>query len=485
VKALRKLLLRVFGKLLVALSWLFEGLGWLLAGVVSLLEPVGKLLVFVAALAGLIVGLFMLWDDWRGFPVAAAFTRVGGPTRVETAVDASRFWLRPPRCVVETPANAWQSTMFKAAQYAMSHDAPLLFISQNPKRHQLVHATKQKWKDAWPQGSGLPKISMIGNSSDSKKCGAYGGRAGVSGLSTLGGSNQPLRLHLPVAVQDKLAPVVVFAVARGPRDSPDVAVGLALAAHLTRTDGEVSLVVVPRYFEADHELEQQLRDQRRVVQGGVVLGSAGILPEDTQALLRQVLTSIDRQNFLSQLQTDLGSVDPLVSALLALVGLWAAARLAREAKDQLNDLGRKAAESGQRINRAAGSIKRASGPGTYQGPGAHQGPATYQESRTNRRGPTVSETGQSHAPPELTAPAGADWLTPLTPDDRAGKVTVWLRSGWKVTGTLSGSNKAVTVFRINNAKILEPGQKRSRSEKVAAFILVPVKDIELISAPQE
>jgi hypothetical protein len=64
-------------------------------------------------------------------------------------------------------------------------------------------------------------------------------------------------------------------------------------------------------------------------------------------------------------------------------------------------------------------------------------------------------------------------------------VTVWLRSGWKVTGTLSGSNKAVTVFRINNAKILEPGQKRSRSEKVAAFILVPVKDIELISAPQE
>jgi hypothetical protein len=101
VKALRKLLLRVFGKLLVALSWLFEGLGWLLAGVVSLLEPVGKLLVFVAALAGLIVGLFMLWDDWRGFPVAAAFTRVGGPTRVETAVDASRFWLRPPRCVVQ------------------------------------------------------------------------------------------------------------------------------------------------------------------------------------------------------------------------------------------------------------------------------------------------------------------------------------------------------------------------------------------------
>ena len=76
---------------------------------------VGNWVVFLAALAALGVGLLLLWYDWRGTPVAAAFTRVGGPTRVETAVDASRFWLTPPQCIEEISADADQAMMFKAA----------------------------------------------------------------------------------------------------------------------------------------------------------------------------------------------------------------------------------------------------------------------------------------------------------------------------------------------------------------------------------
>jgi hypothetical protein len=97
-------------------------------------QTLGKFVVFLVALAGLLVGFWLLWGVWRARPVAAAFTRVGGPTRVETAVEASRFWLTPPQRVVTTPADAGQGIMWGAARCAMFHDAPLLFTSPDPKR---------------------------------------------------------------------------------------------------------------------------------------------------------------------------------------------------------------------------------------------------------------------------------------------------------------------------------------------------------------
>ena len=62
--------------------------------------------------------------------------------------------------------------------------------------------------------------------------------------------------------------------------------------------------------------------------GGVVLGQTPAVPEDTRALLRQLLTSRDRQGVLAQLQDNLGSVGSLIAALLALVGLGTAAGIA-------------------------------------------------------------------------------------------------------------------------------------------------------------
>ena len=56
----------------------------------------------VVALGVCAVGILLLWGVWDGAPVVAAFTRVGGATRVETSLEASRFWLTPPRYVVET-----------------------------------------------------------------------------------------------------------------------------------------------------------------------------------------------------------------------------------------------------------------------------------------------------------------------------------------------------------------------------------------------
>ena len=91
---------------------------------------------------------------------------------------------------------------------------------------------------------------------------------------------------------------------------------------------DVSLVVVPHYLESDPELEQKLQSQHELVTGGVVLGQTPTVPEDTAVLLRQLLTSTDRQGVLAQVQANLGSVGSLIAALLALAGLAAASRIA-------------------------------------------------------------------------------------------------------------------------------------------------------------
>ena len=76
---------------------------------------------------------------------------------------------------------------------------------------------------------------------------------------------------------------------------------------------KVSLVVIPHYLESDQELEPTLQGQHELVTGGVALGQTPTVPEDTRALLRQLLTSSDRQGVLGHLQNNLGSVAPLES----------------------------------------------------------------------------------------------------------------------------------------------------------------------------
>src|SRR6516225_9377441 len=85
-----------------------------------------NVLTLIAAAGALFVAIWLLGDSWHSSPVAAQFTRVGGPTRVETAVYASHFWLTPPPCVVYVRADQQsQKVIFAAARYAMAHDAPL------------------------------------------------------------------------------------------------------------------------------------------------------------------------------------------------------------------------------------------------------------------------------------------------------------------------------------------------------------------------
>jgi hypothetical protein len=406
----------------------------------------------VVALGVFAVGILLLWGVWDGTPVAAAFTRVGGATRVETALEASHFWLTPPQCIVMTDASAKQETlMFAAARYAMIHNAPLLFTPHGPKQKRLVHTTITAWQtDAKARYQKQPDMIRFKRLDDvTGHCQAKANPADVDGLSTLRVPNQPLP---PPSVprRDTLAPVVVFAAALEPANPPDVAVGMALAAHMTRAYRKVSLVVVPHYLESDPELEKKLQSQHELVTGGVVLGQTPTVPEDTRTLLRQLLTARDRHGVLGQLQDDLGSVGSLIAALLALVGLatttWILVPIVIKQ--------RKRTKERKRIKLLKGTATKVDTP----------------------RSKKVVSIFQGGNVPEKVS----DWLDGLG-KDRQVTVTVRLRSGREVTGIIESqfptNTRDATGFRIKKELSVPspPGP-----EGKYAYVLVSVKDIEQI-----
>lgn len=437
------------------------------------------------------VGIFLLWGVWDGSPVAAAFTRVGGATQVETALEASRFWLTPPQYVVETEADASQQVLLGAAQCAMAYDAPLLFTSSDPARQQLVNATINDWqKIETPEGPArpevipihirrdilqvtLPEVIPIRNQPEVNNCLASGGPVGVAGLSTLEVPNPLIRLP-QVPAQQTLAPVVVFAAAIQPGNPPDVAVGLALAAHMARANREkVSLVVVPHYLESDLELEEKLQSQHELVTGGVVLGQTPTVPEDTLTLLRQLLASRDRQGVLAQLQDNLGSVGTLIAALLALAGAATAAGIGGPIViERLKLAEQKRADEQIRTEQKLADERKLAEWKLAEQKHAEQERADEQE-RVNE---------------ELKAKVKSNWIMALGESPEV-TVTIWLRSGRQVTGTIEdqfpANDRDATVFRIKNASLVTNGAALSQSVSLPGAegkcVLVSVKDIELIN----
>ncbi len=435
----------------------------------------------VAALGLCAVGILLLWGVWEGTPIAAAFTRVGGASQVETALEASRFWLTPPQYAVITPTHSSQ-LMLGAAQCAIVHDAPLLFTS--PARKREVNARISDWRKIRKrQGIANIHVILIRSRLDVTKCVGKKRRADIARLSTLELTAPIFRLSRVRPVQT-LAPVVVFAAAIEPGHPPDVAVGLALAAHLARTTLErVSLVVLPHYLESAPELEKMLQSQHELVTGGVILGQTPTVPEDTRALLRQLLTSRDRRGVLAQVQNNLGSVGTLIAALLALVGVATATRIAGPIViDRLERAERERAErehaereraEREHAKREHADQERADGEHADQGSAR---PAT-EDVDVRMKKSWIGRRMQEES----------DWLIAL---GKYRDVTVWLRSGRQVTGIIEdqtpGKVRDATVFRIKN-RLFEASDADSRQEVSTpmpeakyAYVLVSVREIEQI-----
>jgi hypothetical protein len=441
-----------------------------------------RLLAFIIALSILGIGIWLLVDLWGGTPVAADFTRVGGETRVETALEASRFWPYPPPGVVTISGASRPDIMLKAAKCAMAHDAPLLFTLPDPKLQLEVTATITTWeKDAARDHA--PFTSW--DETDLDKC-QGGAKLDLSGLSTLKIPGEPSELPRKyrtqeslnplivkgVTAQDNLASMVVFAAAKAPGDPPDIAVGLVLAAHLARAN-KVSIVDVPRYLEADPMLEKQLREQP-LVQDGIVLGEPNIMPEDTRALLRQLLTSADQQSFLGETRDTLGSVAPLVAALLALFGLGKAVTTAPK-KDEWKDIGAWIGKRGAGLR--DGAVKPVA-----QGIRAllefivemTTAPVTRIRSRREEK---RREEERSSSKPQ---PPLADWLSLLNEKEKKGQMTIRLVSGREVTGRIPErlrNDRTTLIVRLD----VTDAAKNEKEQKYS--ILVRVEDIESIRVP--
>jgi hypothetical protein len=314
----------------------------------------------IAALLALGFGLFLILAAYRPPEVAAGFTRVGGKTRVETAAYAAAFWLTAPKTVVETLAIEPGAVMLAAAQCAISRDAPLLFIRQQGP-NAVVQDLLGRWRPA-------PKVWMV--TSQKASCSQYEARGSPSGcpsvprgLHTLTENADEHVLPSPpsprICARDTLEEFVVFAASADPSvapsgtagqaDLPDVAVGLALAAHIALTR-DVSFVVVPRYLEADPELEEELRTDHHPVLGGLLLGGEDRISEDTRILLREILQARDVPGIVVAIHGALGDFGTLVAALVALaVGVGGTAReaplVARELRNgghQLKSVPRRA-----------------------------------------------------------------------------------------------------------------------------------------------
>jgi hypothetical protein len=236
----------------------------------------------------------------------------------------------------------------------------------------------------------------------------------------------------------------------------------------------VSLVVVPRYLEADTQLEDRVQHQSALVTGGIVLGQAPTLPEDTRTLLRQLIYSPDRLEQLVNLTSPLG----LAIAIIGLLGLGVAAAPA-------------AIESVSLMVQVAANI--------------NEHAADARKRRTEKRkGDKVTENPDRPSSPPAGEDDGLrandDWVLSL----RGEEVTIWLRSGPTVTGVVErlqgtvvhserdltkrwsnllparpNDNHAteMTVLRISNARLM-PG--KDGEEQAAELVLVPLGRIELI-----
>jgi len=426
-----------------------------LVRLVNGLTAVVKLLAVVSALIVVIIGVHSLRVA-RHPPAAEAFTRVGGRTSVETAVDAARFWLSPPKTVVEVPVNAKPASMLKAAQCAIRNGAPLLYVTPSWKPLLPDRPTIEYWPHA-----SIVRFGMTA-------CPRGDSRAPDITLLDVP-AQQPLTHLLPrVPAPGKLAPFVVFAAAFTPGHLPDVAVGLALAAHLASTrHAQVSLVVVQPYLEADPVLESQLQNQPTAVTGGVVLGETATVPQDTVALLRHLLRVPSQPSLLAQIRTNLQKIGALLTALLALVGAGAVAQAAEPAVMQLR--------------KALGKDP----------------PPSSDDIRTRRIQTDGIVTTESPPPGRLDSPAPRRWRFPVaiwsspTPWRKAFgskeslSVTCWLRSGLAVTGTFDDKNTpaGAKLWKIGAPELLgvpgEAGRQWVQPSTKLEYLLVPVEDIML------
>jgi hypothetical protein len=233
-----------------------------------------------------------------------------------------------------------------------------------------------------------------------------------------------------VGTERRLGPFIVLAAPRSDEAQPDVAIGLALAAHIAATDRmQVSLVVVPRDPQVDREAQAQLRKQNELVEDGIVLGQTGVLSDDSRTVLRQIIAQRDRSSRLTA-AGDLGEKALLlIAAILGLLALQTAAPVTRTVVGGL-------------VSTAARGLTGTTRRETKGGPAV-----SPDEGSSDRR------DQRRDAPKDDSLFAGLEGRF----------VTVWLRQGHSVHGLVATESAGAVRLKIGDD-----------------YVIVPIDDIRMI-----
>jgi hypothetical protein len=418
-----------------------------------------------------VLALLVIVDPPRQPQVEGGFTRVGGPTRVDTAADAARFWLKAPRRVVMTPIDASADVMLYAARCAMDENAPLLFTSNTGS----TAGADNELIDHWDP---IEQTTIYASGSD---CPGTAPKR----LHTLTENKDVLPGNLGPKAKTTLGGFVVFAASKDPavsarggagsdteqRDLPDVAVGLALAAHMARAHpklGRISLVVVPEYLEADPALENNLRAQEGEVLGGIILGGPSRISDDTRTLLRQILRPADAVSVVGALQGILGPAGGLIGAILALlVGAAASVAAVAAARDAITGKGPAERMEGGPMPEEPAPLKTADSVGGGDGGGI--GPSGgAKESSATTQASAAAQPDARHTPFDVRDP-GQPRVTLYLTDDRI------VNGIYKGEETIGG----VTFMKLADAETAGLERAHRKMARETGTTLIPIATIKL------
>jgi hypothetical protein len=177
--------------------------------------------------------------------------------------------------------------------------------------------------------------------------------------------------------------------------------------------------------------------------GGVVLGQTPTVPEETRALLRQLITSRDGHGILAELQDNLGSAQSLIGALVALVGAVATTRAAAPIVTPW-------------IEKIPEIIKGS--------------PAAVKDMTESAEKIFIREWRK------IVHEKKSDWLSGLSDKPKA---TIWLRSGRHVSGTIVAQipdkTRDAMVFQVEKVSSSSPPAE-------GEYVLVSVKETERIDS---
>jgi hypothetical protein len=292
-----------------------------------------KRLVALVALLVLIISVPLFLNALRRPVVPPSFTRIGGHSRVETAAEAAHFWPRRPMEMVAAIRDEPGEMMLKAAADAAARDAPLLFI---PRSKELPTALQQLLKDR-PQACirlspGAENTKLIPKALHNRKCPSRSSAPSPNptNVPVVAWSQQPPpeRMSLsststsvpPTSTSASLLPAVgglnvvqpqdwkgstrlIFATAQHAPDLPDVAVAVALAAHLNsapdlRTapdDERFTVIVLPRYLQAEQDLAEVLRKHGTRVNEALLIGGSDAISDSLREVLKTTIVPLDSQ----------------------------------------------------------------------------------------------------------------------------------------------------------------------------------------------